>query len=94
MGSAHDEAELELLKVVAQQRLAAGPGVLNLGPGFGGGGGGPLPIISSRMGHLLDGLARGYDVLEFGRATSGTRRPDRLVYPQVHPHRYGRPPDV
>jgi hypothetical protein len=36
-GSAHDDAELELLKAVARQRLAAGQGVLDLGPGFGGG---------------------------------------------------------
>lgn len=70
IGSAHDDAELELLKAAARQRLAAGQGALDLGPGFGGGGGGgPLPITSSRMGHLLDGLARGYEVLGFGRAT-------------------------
>jgi len=37
IGSAHDDAELELLKAVARQRLAAGQGVLDLGPGFGGG---------------------------------------------------------
>ena len=30
-GSAHDYAELELLKAVARQRLAAGQGVLDLG---------------------------------------------------------------
>jgi hypothetical protein len=41
--------------------------VLSLGPGFGDGGGGPLPITSSRMGHLLDALGRGYDVMGFGR---------------------------
>jgi hypothetical protein len=70
IGSAHDDAGLELLKAVARQRLAAGQGVLDLGPGFGGGGGGPLPITSSRMGHLLDGLARSYEGLGFGRATS------------------------
>ena len=70
IGSAHDDAELELLKTVARQRLAAGQGVLDLGPGFGGGGGGLLPITSSRMGHLLDALGRAYDVLGFGRATS------------------------
>ena len=58
IGSAHDDAELELLKAVARQRLAAGQGVLDLGLGFGGGGG-PLPITSSRMWHLLDTLARG-----------------------------------
>jgi len=56
IGSAHDDAELELLKAVARQRLAAGQGVLDLGPGFGAGGGGPLPIRSSRMGCLLDAL--------------------------------------
>jgi hypothetical protein len=69
IGSAHDDAELELLKAVARQRLAAGQGDLGLGPGFGGGEGGPLPITSSRMGHLLDALTRGYDVLGFGLAT-------------------------
>jgi NAD(P)-dependent dehydrogenase (short-subunit alcohol dehydrogenase family) len=36
------------LAAVARQRLAAGQGVLDLGPGFGRG---PLPITSSRMGH-------------------------------------------
>ena len=46
IGSAHDDAEVELLKAVARQRLAAGQGVLDLGPGFGGRGGGPLPITS------------------------------------------------
>jgi hypothetical protein len=71
IGSAHDDAELELLKAVARQQLAAGQGVLGLGPGFGGGGGGPLPITSSRMGHLLDGLARSYEGLGFGRAAGG-----------------------
>jgi hypothetical protein len=71
IGSAHDDAELELLKAVARQRLAAGQGVLDLGPGFGSGGGGPLPITSSRMGVLLDALMRGYEVLGFGRAAGG-----------------------
>ncbi|MBO0874851.1 MAG: hypothetical protein J2P19_15810 [Pseudonocardia sp.] len=40
IGSAHDEVELELLKTVARQRLAAGQGELDLGlnapPGAGG----------------------------------------------------------
>jgi DDE family transposase len=71
IGSAHDDAELELLKAVARQRLAAGQGVLDLGPGFGGGGGGPLPITSSRMGCLLDALCHAFDVLGFGRASGG-----------------------
>jgi hypothetical protein len=71
IGSAHDDAELELLKAVARQRLAAGQGVLDLGPGFGSGGGGPLPITSSRMGCLLDALSYAYDVLGLGRACGG-----------------------
>jgi len=62
IGSAHDDVEAELLKTVARQRLAAGQGLLDLGPGYGGGQGGPLPITSSRMGCLLDGLSRGYDL--------------------------------
>ena len=82
IGSAHD-GELELLKAVARQRLAAGQGVLDLGPGFGGGSGGPLPITSSRMGHLLDALARGYDVLGFGRATGGDEVFRQLVLARI-----------
>jgi Transposase DDE domain len=70
IGSAHDDVELELLKAVARQRLAAGQGELELGldtaaPG------GPLPITSTRMGVLLDALSRSYDVLGFGRAAGG-----------------------
>jgi hypothetical protein len=57
IGSAHDDAELELLKAAARQRLAAGQGELDLGldaqaPG------GPLPVTGSRMGCLLDALTR------------------------------------
>ena len=57
LGSAHDEAELEALKAAAQQRIAAGQ--LELDLGLEPAGGGPLPITSSRMGHLLDALERG-----------------------------------
>jgi hypothetical protein len=56
IGSAHDDAGVELLKAVARQRLAAGQGVLELGPGFGAAGGAALPITSSRMVVLLDAL--------------------------------------
>jgi hypothetical protein len=35
IASAHDDAELELLRAVARQRLAVGQGELDLGPGFG-----------------------------------------------------------
>jgi hypothetical protein len=76
IGSAHDDVELELLKAAARQRLAAGQGELDLGlevtgPAKQGKGGGPLPITSSRMGHLLDALEHGYQVLGFERAAGG-----------------------
>jgi hypothetical protein len=70
IGSAHDDAELELLKAAARQRLAAGQGELDLGldtaaPG------GPLPITASRMGCLLDALEHAYRVLGFENAADG-----------------------
>jgi hypothetical protein len=55
IGLAHDDAELKALKAAARQRLAAGQCELDLGLAGSGGsrsGGGPLPITSSRMGHL------------------------------------------
>ncbi len=71
IGSAHDDAELAALKAVAQQRLAAGQGVLELGPGYGAAAGDPLPITSSRMSHLLDAVARAYQVLGLAEAARG-----------------------
>jgi hypothetical protein len=46
IGSAHDDAELELLKAVARQRLADRHEQLDLRLGFGARQGGPLPITS------------------------------------------------
>ena len=76
IGSAHDDGELELLKAVARQRLAAGQGEPDLGlertePARRGKGGGPLPITSSRMGCLVDALEHAYRVLGFGEAAGG-----------------------
>jgi hypothetical protein len=69
IGSAHTDADLEVLKAVARQRLAAGQGELDLRlPGGPANGGGPLPITSTRAGHLLDALGRGYDVLGLAAA--------------------------
>ena len=70
IGSAHDDAELELLTAAARQRLAAGQGELDLGLDASAAGG-PLPITASRMGCLLDALTRGYDVLGLGAAADG-----------------------
>jgi len=74
VGSAHDEVELEVLKAVARQRMAAGQGELDLGlePAAAADSrqGGPLPIVASWMGHLWDALACAYQALGFARATS------------------------
>ncbi len=70
LGSAHDDAEVELLKAAARQRLAAGQGVLDLGLDAGAPGG-PLPITASRMGCLLDALEHGWRVLGLDDATRG-----------------------
>ena len=88
LGSAHDDAELELLKAAARQRLAAGQGELDLGleatgPGWRGKGGGPLPITSSRMGHLVDALAHAYRVLGFEDAAGGDEVFGRLVLARI-----------
>jgi hypothetical protein len=88
IGSAHDDAELELLKAAARQRLAAGQGELDLGlertgPGRRGPGGGPLPITSARMGHLVDSLEHVYRVLGFDDAAGGDEIFRHLVLARI-----------
>ena len=70
LGPAADDAELEVLKAAARYRLTAGKGRARSGSGLrgrhaSGGRGGPLPITSSRMGHLVDALIHAYRVLGF-----------------------------
>jgi hypothetical protein len=81
LGSAHDEAELEMLKAATQQRIAAGQLELELGVEHAGGS--PLPITSSRMSHLVDALEHAYRVLGFGDAAGGTRRTGILVLARI-----------
>ena len=76
IGSAHSDAEVEVLKAVARERRAAGQGVLDLEVRPPAGGAGPvalpagaLPITSSRMGHLGDALAGVFERLGFGGAS-------------------------
>ncbi len=83
VGSAHDDAELELLKAAARQRLAAGQGELDPGLEPGGRGGGPLPVTSSRMSCLLDALMRAYDVLGLSRAAGGDEVFRQLVLARI-----------
>jgi Transposase DDE domain len=82
LGSARTAAEVELLKAAARQKLAAGQGELDLGLGTSAPGG-PLPITSSLMGHLLNGVSRAYDVLGFGQATGGDEVFFQLVAARV-----------
>jgi hypothetical protein len=83
IGSAHDEAELELLKAVARQRLAAGQGELDLGLDDSPEAGGPLEITGSRMGHLWDALSRAYDALGFDEAADGDEVFRQLVLARI-----------
>ncbi len=82
IGSAHDEAELELLRAVARQRLAAGQGELDLGLDTAAAGG-PLPITASRMSCLLDALSHAYRVLGFDRASGGDAVFGQLVAARI-----------
>jgi Transposase DDE domain len=70
LGSAHDEQELEALKVVAAHRLIGGQDEFDLGLDAVAAAG-PLPITSTRMGHLWEALCRAYESLGFETATGG-----------------------
>jgi hypothetical protein len=83
LGSAHDDVELELLKTVARQRLAAGQGELDLGLDAPPEAGGALPITASRMGHLWDALSRAYDWLGFADAAKGDEVFRQLVLARI-----------
>jgi Transposase DDE domain len=84
IGSAHDDAELELLKAVARQRLVGGQGELALGLAAAEPTGrGPLPITSSRMGHLWDALGHAYEVVGFARAAGGDEVFRQLVLARI-----------
>ena len=82
IGSAHDDGELELLKAVARQRLAAGQGELDLGLDTSAAGG-PLPITASRMGCLLDSLGHAFRVLGLDRASGGDEAFEQLVLARI-----------
>lgn len=77
IGSAHSDAEVQVLKTVARDRLRAGQGELELEfDQLGGAGGSPvslgsLPIRSSRMAVLGDALAGVYALLGFDAAAGG-----------------------
>lgn len=82
LGSAHTDAEVELLKAVGAQRIAAGQDELPIGvparqqPTA-------LEITSSRMGRLLDAIAVGYRALGFDRAAGGDAVFEQLVTARI-----------
>jgi hypothetical protein len=74
IGSAHNDADLELLKAVAQQRIHAGQGEFDLGLDQAGNtsrAGAALPITSTRMRHLCDALRAGFRALRLDTASGG-----------------------
>ena len=71
VGSAHNDAQVEALKAVAQQRIVEGQGELNLGLNLAEIASGPLEIIDSRAEYLWDGLCLAYEVLGLDRAAGG-----------------------
>jgi hypothetical protein len=58
-------------------------GQLELDLGLEAGSGGPLPITSSRMGHLLDALEHAYRVLGFEKAAGGDAVFRQLVLARI-----------
>jgi hypothetical protein len=86
IGSAHDDAELETLKAVAQQRIHAGQGELELGlagPGPPRRPGAALPITGSMMRHLWDALTAGYGTLGFDTAAAGDQVFQAMVLARI-----------
>jgi hypothetical protein len=83
IGSGHDEAEVAALRAAARRRLAGGQDELDLGLDDNPQAGGPLEITSSRMGHLWEALAGGYETLGFGDATGDDEMFRQLVLARI-----------
>jgi Transposase DDE domain len=82
LGSAHSDAEVELLKAVAAQRIAAGQDPLPLDVAAAQE---PLAleIVSSRMGRLLDAIAAVYGQLGFDKAAGRDAVFEQLVTARI-----------
>ncbi|KAB1640346.1 IS1634 family transposase [Gulosibacter chungangensis] len=85
IGSAHTDAELELLKATAQQRLTADQPELDLDLDGGDPApkNAPLPISSTRMGPLLDGLDHAYQALGLDAAADHDEIFRKLVFARL-----------
>ena len=87
LGSAHTDDEVAALKIAAAKRLTGGDDELDLGielpAEVAAATSEPLPIVSSRMGHLVDALSRAYDVLGFDEAAGGDEVFRQLVMARI-----------
>ena len=87
LGSAHTEEEIAALKIAAAKRLAGSQDELELGIELpverAAATSEPLPIVSSRMGHLCDALSRAYDALGFDEAAGGDEVFRQLVLARI-----------
>jgi len=87
LGSAHSDEEVAALKIAAAKRLAGDQDELDLGIELpvevAAATSEPLPIVSSRMGHLCDALSRAYDVLGFDEAAGGDEVFRQLVLARI-----------
>ena len=82
IGSAHSQAELEVLLAVAEQRIAKGQDQLPFAV--------PakqqpvaLEIVGTRMGRLLDGIGHAYRQLGLDQASGGDRVFEQLVTARI-----------
>lgn len=78
LGSAHDDVGVELLRSVGHQRILGGQGQFDFGEQDQSSKGSPLPITSSKMGVLLEGIETAYRNLGFDKACD-----DDLVFYQL-----------
>ena len=87
LGSAHNDHELDALKIAAARRLAGDQAELDLRielpPEVADTAPLPLPTLSSRMTPLCDALSRGYDALGFDEATGGDEVVRQLVLARI-----------
>ncbi len=87
VGSAHDDTELEALWAAAARRLAGGQGVLDLNIGDRAAElpSGTVEIVSSRAGHLWDGLCHVFEVLGFAAVTGDAVFRDLVLARVIEP---------
>ena len=87
LGSAHNDQEIEALRIAAAKRLAGDQAELDLDlevPDYvAAARPEPLPILGSRMGHLCDALDRAYDAVGFDEATGGDEVFRHLVLARI-----------